>query len=66
MITLWTIEFSGFHEAIGDVLALSVSTPSHMAKIGLTSNQDDISEESTINYLMQVGLEKVSLWFKCF
>lgn len=25
----------GFHEAIGDVLALSVSTPSHLYKIGL-------------------------------
>jgi len=28
----------GFHEAIGDVLALSVSTPSHLAKIGLMKN----------------------------
>lgn len=25
----------GFHEAIGDVLALSVSTPAHLQKIGL-------------------------------
>ena len=25
----------GFHEAIGDVLALSVSTPAHLHKIGL-------------------------------
>lgn len=25
----------GFHEAIGDVLALSVSTPTHLHKIGL-------------------------------
>ena len=25
----------GFHEAIGDVLALSVSTPAHLYKIGL-------------------------------
>lgn len=28
----------GFHEAIGDVLSLSVSTPSHLKKIGLLSN----------------------------
>lgn len=28
----------GFHEAIGDVLSLSVSTPSHLEKIGLLSN----------------------------
>jgi peptidyl-dipeptidase A len=25
----------GFHEAVGDLLALSVSTPSHLKKIGL-------------------------------
>lgn len=49
----------GFHEAIGDVLALSVSTPKHMAKIGLAENQDNISEESTLNYLTQIALEKV-------
>lgn len=28
----------GFHEAIGDVLSLSVSTPSHLQKIGLLSD----------------------------
>lgn len=28
----------GFHEAIGDVLALSVSTPAHLYKIGLLDN----------------------------
>jgi len=51
----------GFHEAIGDVMALSVSTPSHMAKIGLAeAGQDKMSEESTINYLMQMGLEKIA------
>ncbi len=26
---------SGFHEAIGDVMALSVSTPVHLHEIGL-------------------------------
>lgn len=30
----------GFHEAIGDVLALSVSTPTHLHKIGLLSSGD--------------------------
>lgn len=43
-------------------MALSVSTPRHMAKIGLAETADKISEESTINYLMQVGLEKVRIW----
>lgn len=28
----------GFHEAIGDVLALSVSTPKHLQSIGLLDN----------------------------
>lgn len=28
----------GFHEAVGDVLALSVSTPKHLEKIGLLKN----------------------------
>jgi len=28
----------GFHEAVGDVMALSVQTPSHLKKIGLLSN----------------------------
>ena len=34
---VWNVKYvaSGFHEAIGDVLALSVSTPEHMEKIGL-------------------------------
>lgn len=29
---------SGFHEAIGDTMALSASTPQHLHKIGLLSN----------------------------
>lgn len=28
----------GFHEAIGDVMSLSVSTPKHLSSIGLLSN----------------------------
>lgn len=31
----------GFHEAIGDVLALSVSTPKHLQSIGLLDNVED-------------------------
>lgn len=30
----------GFHEAIGDVLALSVSTPKHLQSIGLLDKVD--------------------------
>ncbi|CAL8095791.1 unnamed protein product [Orchesella dallaii] len=54
----------GFHEAIGDVMALSVSTPKHMMKIGLAENKASLSKESTINYLMNVGLKKVMVKFK--
>lgn len=32
----------GFHEAVGDVLALSVSTPVHLQAVGLL---DEISED---------------------
>ncbi|XP_035233433.1 angiotensin-converting enzyme-like [Stegodyphus dumicola] len=48
----------GFHEAIGDVMALSVSTPQHWVKVGLV---DDVEEdkEADINYLMDVALNKV-------
>ena len=28
----------GFHEAVGDTLSLSVSTPQHLVKIGLLDN----------------------------
>ncbi|NXA93401.1 ACE enzyme, partial [Melanocharis versteri] len=49
----------GFHEAIGDVLALSVSTPSHLQKIGLLSSATE-DEESSINYLLKMALEKIA------
>ncbi|NWR35416.1 ACE enzyme, partial [Tachuris rubrigastra] len=49
----------GFHEAIGDVLSLSVSTPSHLHKIGLLSNVTE-DEESDINYLLKMALEKIA------
>ncbi|ODM89574.1 Angiotensin-converting enzyme [Orchesella cincta] len=55
---------SGFHEAIGDVLALSVRTPKHMEKIGLLQTEaggnTGVSKESTINYLMQISLDKIA------
>uniref|UniRef100_A0A182PQ22 Angiotensin-converting enzyme n=1 Tax=Anopheles epiroticus TaxID=199890 RepID=A0A182PQ22_9DIPT len=48
----------GFHEAVGDVLSLSVSTPKHLEKIGLLKNyvQD---EESKLNQFYQAGLSKL-------
>nr|XP_019588537.1 PREDICTED: angiotensin-converting enzyme isoform X1 [Rhinolophus sinicus] len=49
----------GFHEAIGDVLALSVSTPSHLYKIGLLDHVVN-DTESDINYLLKMALEKIA------
>ena len=49
----------GFHEAIGDLMALSVSTPGHLHKIGLL---EDLVEdtESTINYQLSIALDKLA------
>ncbi|XP_028823415.1 angiotensin-converting enzyme isoform X2 [Denticeps clupeoides] len=49
----------GFHEAIGDVMALSVSTPKHLQSIGLLDKVED-NHDSTINYLMSVALDKIA------
>ncbi|XP_033249765.1 angiotensin-converting enzyme-like [Drosophila miranda] len=48
----------GFHEAVGDVLSLSVSTPKHLERIGLLSNyvRDD---EARIKQLFFTALEKI-------
>ncbi|XP_062593837.1 angiotensin-converting enzyme-like [Saccostrea cucullata] len=49
----------GFHEAIGDLIALSVSTPSHLKKIGLLDCvQNDT--ESDLNFLMAQALRKIA------
>ncbi|XP_036407894.1 angiotensin-converting enzyme-like [Megalops cyprinoides] len=49
----------GFHEAIGDVLALSVSTPKHLHSIGLLDKAEN-NPESDINYLMKTALDKIA------
>lgn len=49
----------GFHEAIGDVLALSVSTPKHLHSIGLLDKLEE-NAESTINFLMSIALDKIA------
>ncbi|KAL8561905.1 hypothetical protein ACOMHN_046695 [Nucella lapillus] len=49
----------GFHEAIGDTMALSVSTPEHLKKIGLLSSvQKD--QEADINFLLKMALDKIA------
>lgn len=49
----------GFHEAVGDLIALSVSTPKHLEKIGLLENYED-NEENSINSLFKMALERVA------
>ncbi|GBN45332.1 Angiotensin-converting enzyme [Araneus ventricosus] len=49
----------GFHEAIGDVLALSVSTPKHLQSIGLLDEVAD-DPEGDLNFLLRTALDKVS------
>jgi len=48
----------GFHEAIGDTIALSL-TPGYMKEIGLVENIEE-NREADINHLMKVALDKIS------
>ncbi|KAF4527176.1 hypothetical protein B566_EDAN006101 [Ephemera danica] len=55
----------GFHEAVGDVMSLSVSTPKHLRAIGLldeaNSEEDKEAErEATINHLFSTALDKIA------
>ncbi|XP_077996679.1 angiotensin-converting enzyme-like [Glandiceps talaboti] len=49
----------GFHEAVGDLLALSVSTPEHLKEIGLLPELVD-DDETDINFLMSMALDKIA------
>ncbi|XP_054280631.1 angiotensin-converting enzyme-like isoform X2 [Macrosteles quadrilineatus] len=52
---------SGFHEAVGDTLALSVSTAEHLMKIGLLDPDTYVEDRETdINSLYLMALEKVA------
>ncbi|KAK6183474.1 hypothetical protein SNE40_010950 [Patella caerulea] len=49
----------GFHEAVGDVISLSVQTPEHLEKIGLIQNVTN-DNEADINFLMRMALQKIA------
>ncbi|XP_068242902.1 angiotensin-converting enzyme-like [Palaemon carinicauda] len=49
----------GFHEAVGDVLALSVATPKHLKKIGLLEKIEE-DPEAEINFLLNMALDKIT------
>jgi len=48
----------GFHEAIGDTIALSI-TPAYLHRIGLIGKPRP-SQQADINYLMKMALDKVA------
>ncbi len=48
----------GFHEAIGDTIALSI-TPNYLKEIGLFESIEE-SDEAEINHLMKVALDKIA------
>lgn len=52
----------GFHEAIGDLIALSVATPKHLVSIDLLDKAEiegDQLEKINLNYQMKMALEKI-------
>ncbi|XP_046453162.1 angiotensin-converting enzyme-like [Daphnia pulex] len=53
---------SGFHEAVGDSLALSVQTTKHLKEIGLLDKSTPQDQEATINYLLATALEKIAFF----
>lgn len=50
----------GFHEAVGDLMALSVTTPKHLKKINLLPANYTSTPENTINALLATALERIS------
>ncbi|KAF8795126.1 Angiotensin-converting enzyme-like protein [Argiope bruennichi] len=49
----------GFHEAVGDTIALSVATPKHLASVGLLHELAE-DDENDINTLMHTALDKIA------
>ncbi len=49
---------SGFHEAIGDTVTLSM-TPDYLQEVGLVSSSEE-SEQAVINRQMQMALDKIA------
>lgn len=49
----------GFHEAIGDVISLSVSSTRHLQRVGLLKNFKN-DREIEINQMLRLGMEKLA------
>ena len=52
----------GFHEAMGEVMAMNIATPEHLRAIGLLGPPGDEETEyqTTINFLMFQALQQVA------
>jgi peptidyl-dipeptidase A len=50
---------SAFHEAIGDIISLSVSSQKHLYRKGFVE-KEELSYEEMINYLMNMALKKIA------
>lgn len=50
----------GFHEAIGDTMALSARPPWHLKQVGLAPQNATMTPEARLNFLMKTALEKVA------
>ncbi|ELT90813.1 hypothetical protein CAPTEDRAFT_166512 [Capitella teleta] len=50
---------SGFHEALGDLISMSVVTPKHLQLIGLLEESPE-DNETELNFLMKRALERLS------
>ncbi|KAJ8682442.1 hypothetical protein QAD02_018234, partial [Eretmocerus hayati] len=50
----------GFHEAVGEAVALSVATPKHLHTLGLANKYVD-EKAADINYLFSLAMEKLVL-----
>lgn len=51
---------SGFHEAVGEAVALSVGSPRHLQTLGLANKYID-EPAADINYLFSLAMEKLPL-----
>ncbi|XP_071519572.1 angiotensin-converting enzyme-like isoform X2 [Panulirus ornatus] len=49
----------GFHEAIGELMTMSMSTPQHLATVGLLKEVPE-NPEMSINYLLRTSLHTVT------
>jgi len=51
----------GFHEGVADILSLAVGTASYYQKLGLLSNDVDVTDEETnINILFSMALQRLA------